>query len=112
MNMKSVKKATEIKLADIAVEIHTKDTSITGVTLKDCIGGSLTIQANGWGSGIEVLIPASPAMVKRWSVAGKLKGIAFDETFEHEHEALARMTVIGVEADPCELTQVEMPEPA
>lgn len=112
MNMKTVKKASEITLTDITISFTTKDGQITGVVFGDCEGRSVTVQNNGWSSGLEVLVPAPPAMVKRWQVSGKLRGISFDETFDEEHKALARMTEIGVEADPCELKTIEIAESA
>ena len=91
MNMQTVKKESEIKLDGLKVEITRKDGTAMGITLRDGNGGTLVIQSNGWGNGIDVLVPAPPKKVDRWAVKGSIKGVAFCELFDEEHKALTRM---------------------
>jgi hypothetical protein len=112
MNTKRVKKDSEIVLERVNIAIDRKDGTINRITFTDVKGNIVVVDGTGWGTGFDVLVLAPVAMVKRHQVSGKLKGIAFCETYESEHEALARVTEIGVEADPCELKVVEVPEEA
>ena len=112
MNTKIVKKASEITLDGITVELHIVDAVTKGITLRDAKGFVLTVANNGWGSGVDILVPAPPVMVKRFQVAGTLKGIEFREVFEEEYKALARVTELGPDADPIEMKQIEIAEVA
>lgn len=110
MNMKTVKKHSEIILAGIAIEMHVKDGTTIGLTLKDASGSLVTVQRDSYGLGVDVLIPAPPKMVKRHQVKGKIKGVAFCELFDESYLAIARVNELGVDADPIEVTEVEIPE--
>ena len=108
MKMKSAKKASDIILAGVRVELDTKDGNPIGVTITDENGKFLRVSYTGWG--LDFLVPEPPKMVERFQVAGRLKGIAFDETIDDETKALARVQELGVEADPIEMKKIEIAE--
>lgn len=113
MNMKTVKKHSEIVLAGIAIEMHVKDGQTTGLTLTDANGSLVTVSRDTYGIGIDVLVPAPPKMVDRWRVSGKVLGLAVSEDFEGEYEAGARLDALACgtgEGEGLKITKVEVPE--
>lgn len=112
MKTKTAKKATEILLDGITAELHIVDGTIKGVTLLDRDGRLLTVQNNGWGSGIEVLIPdvTPPKMEKAFRLKGAIKLIPFDETFKERWAADARLRDLAELADaPLAVEEFERP---
>lgn len=85
-----------------------------GVRIIDNDGGLLVVQASPWGSGLDVLVPAPPKKVERWTVKGKIKGIAFCELFNEEHQALARMRDFDMPGEDVEvaMNKIEVEEAA
>lgn len=106
MNLKAVKRETDVQLAGITVEIERHDGSAMGVTLRDAAGGMLVIKQGPYSS-LNVFVPAPPPMVKRWRISGELKGIKFEELFEEQYKAVARLNELEVEGTP---EEVEVPE--
>ncbi len=93
MNTKTAKKESDVVLAGVTVEFTRVDDAIKGVILRDGVGSYVEFRSGDWG-GFVVLVPSPPPMVDRWQIKGELRGLAFCETFEHEHEALSRLIVL------------------
>jgi hypothetical protein len=107
MNLKSVKKQDEVKLAGIVVEVEFKDSMPTGVVLRDVAGGALVVRAGQY-SGLDVMVPAPPKMVERFRIAGAVKGIKFVELFESEYAASSRL--VDLEVSGVQIEKVSVPE--
>jgi hypothetical protein len=90
MKFTTVKKDSQIKLAGITVETEYRDASLYVITLRDANGGMVRISG---GYGITTLVPAIPAMVKRYRLSGKFGGLVdVCEDFGNEHDAKARLS--------------------
>ena len=116
MNLQSVKKATDITLRGVMIEIDNHNGSPRVITLRDANGGLVQITGT---YGIDILAPAPPKMVKKHRLSGKFAGLAeVSEDFDNEWDAKARLRDYEREyaGDDSEvgltISEVEIPEAA
>ena len=115
MNLKSIKKDSDAKLAGVTVDIDRVDGLIRRISLRDANGGLLVIQGD---YGVSVSVPEPPKMVKRWKIAGVLapQRLPFGEDFEDKWTAEARLRELGFDdhefVELGGLVEVEVPEAA
>ena len=95
--MMTVTKDSDISLAGISVELVFVDKAIKGLVLTDGKGGHMEVRASDWS--FNVLVPAPPEMVDRWQIKGTVSKIPFDELFETEYEATARLGELTCDAE-------------
>lgn len=114
MRFVEAKTEREVVLDGIEVEIDTKDGGVTSVTLRDAAGHVVRIQKDGY-SGLDVLIPAPPVIVKRYRLAGRIPGVneSVLEYHEYEHQAKSRRDAIDAAVrveHSLTITEVAVPE--
>ena len=85
MKFKSVKKASEVTLEGITVELDTVDGSIKGVILTDAKGNTLRVIERNYNLFVEV--PAPPEMEKKYRLSGNLLGLPVNMNFDSKYEA-------------------------
>ena len=106
MNLKTAKNAKDIRLSNIAVEFERRDSTITGVVIRDAAGGTLIVRQNSYGS-LEVLVPSPPKLVARWQVRGQIGAAEISEEYEQEYTATARIAELGLQDAKPEKVLVE-----
>lgn len=98
---KTVKDDSELKLAGCTIEVERIDGAAKAAIIRDGSGGVVKIWENSWALGIAV--PEPPEVKVAWAVTGKVLGIAIDEVFTTEREAVDRRdeltTGVGDEGD-------------
>lgn len=111
MKFKSVKKASEVTLEGITVELDTVDGSIKGVILTDAKGNTLRVIERTYSLFVEV--PAPPEMEKKYRLSGNLLGLPVNMNFDSKYEADAEQERLerGIRGDESELKveEVEVP---
>lgn len=98
MNLQTIKKADEIKLAGISAELENRDGSLFSVTLTDANGTFVKV-SQGRYSDIQIMAQAPPKKIKKFALTGKLLGIApFSEQFDDEFAASTRKSELEKQA--------------
>jgi hypothetical protein len=107
MNLVTVKKDSDIKLAGVTAEIERADGNIRAVVLKDAAGGMVVIRGD---YGVSVQVPAPPTMVKKWKLTGSLKGLKYEEFFDSKYSADVRATELEDFESKGDVSEVEVAE--
>lgn len=89
MKMITAKAASDIKLIGITVELEIVDGSPKAAILTDANGNTVKFTQESY-SGFRAYVAAPPEMVTKYRLQGEVLGLAVDETFEKEHEAMHR----------------------
>jgi hypothetical protein len=85
MKFKSVKKASEIKLAGITATLDVVDNSTQSITLDDEEGNSVRIAIRSYNLYVEV--PAPPETEKKYQLVGHVLDLPVDRVFDEKYEA-------------------------
>ena len=86
MKFKSTKKASDIILEGVTVELDMVDNAVKSVILTDAKGNTVRVIERTYNLYVEV--PAPPEMVKRWKLSGHVLDLPLEKVFEHEYEAI------------------------
>lgn len=115
MDFKQVKKASEIALEGIAVDMESADGSLRTITLTDGKGGVLRVMRVDYS--MQAYVPAPPKMVKKWALTGKYAGLVdVSETFDTKYDAddrlreYRRKNAGGDDEIGLSVSEVEVPE--
>jgi len=113
-NWRKLEKIGDVQIAgDVAVEIEFHDGTPHALTLRGSEGGAVRAMAAPY-QGIQVLVPAPPAIVRRWRVSGKLPGgIEVVETYDTMDAARNRTLQLREDqgaADLIDYAEIEVPE--
>lgn len=114
IRLQEAKRASQIQLDGIAVELITNDHDHPQeLILRDAAGHEVRCRYTGFSLGI--FVPAPPKLVERWAVRGKIPGVrdAVLEYFEDEYSATRRRDqlaeLVRVDAE-LEVAKVSIPE--
>jgi len=86
MKLKSVKKASDLVLEGIKIEIDTVDHSQKAVTFTDVKGNVVRVAHRDYNS-LSVEVPAPPEMEKKFKLSGTVLGLPVDKLFDDQFEA-------------------------
>lgn len=86
MKFKSTKKASDIALDGITVELDVVDSAVKAITLTDPKGSIVRIAHRDYSS-MYVEVPAPPELVKRWKLSGHVLSLPVDKLFDTEYDA-------------------------
>src|SRR5581483_10350628 len=106
MNMKTAKTPKDITLTGVTIEFDRSDGQLRAVIIRDGNGGMLKIAQSG-SYAMEALVPAPRKLVSQYRVRGTIGDIDIDETFQHEYQASARITELGLSKTEPEKILVE-----
>lgn len=109
MNMINVKKDAEIVIDGYTAEVERVDNSVHGIIIKDknC---AVVLAVRKADYSINVLVPAPPKLIKKFRLAGALKGIKYEEFFDDKYSADMRATELEEFESKGEVTEVQVPE--
>ena len=116
MQLKSIKRASEIVLDGIAVEIEMRDGSLHAVTFTDKSGNFCKVAKSDY-STMSAYIAAPPTKVKKFQLSGTLEDVSpVKEVFDDEWTANNRKAEIEKKFDyregvKLEVAPVEIEEP-
>ena len=109
MNMDNVKKDSDIKLpAGLTSEVERHDGNARRVTIRDSSGAVVLVVAGDYG--VSILVPSPPKMVKKFRLAGTLKGLKYEENFDDKYSAEVRATELESFDEKGTITEVEVVE--
>ena len=110
MNLKRIKKVSEIKLEGVTIDAEYHETNLHSVTITDSKGSLVKISKTDY-SEIGMFVTAPPTKVKKWAVTGKLMGIAeINETFDDQFTAGNRKSEIEKQLDYSDKAGIEVKE--
>jgi len=82
---KTVKKASEIVLAGVKVDLDVVDGSVKGLTLTDINGSVLRVSDRAYNMFIE--IPAPPETETKFKLSGTVLNLPVEKLFDQEYDA-------------------------
>lgn len=109
MKLVTVKTKEDIKLNGITVELEIVDNQTKSATLTDADGNMVQFALESYS--FKAYIPAPPVRVKKWVLQGEVLGLAVNEQFDAEHEAMHRRNQLcsGMYNEPeLTITEVEL----
>lgn len=86
MKLKSTKKAADIALEGIKVELDVVDGSVKAVVLTDAKGSFVRIAHRDYSS-MCVEVPAPPEIEKKFKLSGSVLGLPVEKMFDQKYEA-------------------------
>lgn len=109
MNLKTVKKATDMKLEGVSFECEFRDGSLAAVTLTDKSNNLVRFVLENYN--VRALVPAPPAKKTVHVVSGKVRAVGTEirEEFDEAYEANSRRSELE-QADVCESVAVAVEE--
>lgn len=88
-NTTAAKRAGDIKLDGVKVEMTMQDTTIAVVRLTDAAGNFVEFHRSAY-DGVRAYVQAPPKTKKAYRVTGTLAGIPVNEVYTHERDAEER----------------------
>lgn len=112
IKFETVKKFSELKLEGITIEVECRDGQPFSITFLDGAGHLIRV-ARGDYSGMSIMLPEKPKMIKRWAVRGDVYGMKADEVFESEYEAQKRCDFLNscCNVNTLKPVEISVPEP-
>ena len=112
MKFAAISKNLVPKLKGITIDIDSVNDQPKILTLIDSDGNLVRVGDLGGYSSLLITVAAPPKMVKKYKLAGSLKGLAVEELFEEKYLADDRMRELAGLASDSDLaiTEVEVEE--